>query len=81
MSEPTTPAPKPDRKPYVLLVVFAAALIYLLAFALLNTQHVDVSFVVYSTTTSLIWLMLASVLLGLILGVVGTLWLRRRRAH
>ncbi len=74
-------APKSDRKPYVLLVIFAAALIYLLAFALLNTQAVDVSFVVFSTTTSLIWLMLASVTLGLILGVVGTLWARRRRSH
>ena len=75
------PAPKPrgDRRPYVLLVVFAVVLVYLLAFALLNTRAVEVSFVAFSTETSLIWLMLASVAIGIVLGAIGALWAGRRR--
>ncbi|MGA0122606.1 MAG: lipopolysaccharide assembly protein LapA domain-containing protein [Gaiellales bacterium] len=75
------PAKTGDRRPYVLLAILAVVLIYLLAFALLNTRVVEVSFVAFSTETSLIWLMLASVAIGLILGVVGTLWIGRRRRH
>ena len=70
---------KGDRRPYVLLAIFAVVVVYLLAFALLNTRVVEVSFVAFSTEASLIWLMLASVALGLVLGVVATLWAGRRR--
>ena len=80
--DPAAPAKAPargDRRPYVLLAIFAVALVYLLAFALLNTRVVEVSFVAFSTEASLIWLMLASVAIGLVLGVVATLWAVRRR--
>ncbi|MBJ7249493.1 MAG: hypothetical protein JHC83_09740, partial [Thermoleophilia bacterium] len=46
---------KSDRKPYILLIVFAIVLVYLLAFSLVNTAQVSVSFVFFSTTTALIW--------------------------
>ena len=73
---------KSDRKPYILLIVFAIVLVYLLAFSLLNTAQVSVSFVVFSTTTALIWVMIASAGLGLVLGIVGTSMLRHRhRRH
>ena len=70
---------KSDRKPYILLIVFAVVLVYLLAFSLVNTAQVNVSFVAFSTTTALIWLMIASAGLGLVLGIVGTFMLGRRR--
>ena len=73
---------KSDRKPYILLIVFAIVLVYLLAFSLLNTAQVSVSFVAFSTTTALIWVMIASAGLGLVLGIVGTSMLRHRhRRH
>lgn len=75
----SAPQPKGDRRPYILLVVFAVVLVYLLAFALLNTRAVEVSFVAFSTETSLIWLMLASVVIGIVLGATATLWAGRRR--
>jgi len=75
----STPKPKGDRRPYILLAVFAVVLVYLLAFALLNTRVVEVSFVAFSTETSLIWLMLASVAIGIVLGAIGALWAGRRR--
>ena len=78
MSE--TPAkPRGDRRAYVLLIVFAVALVYLIGFALLNTEAVEVSFVFFSTTASLIWLMLAATGLGLVLGTAGTMIIGRRR--
>jgi uncharacterized integral membrane protein len=70
---------KSDSKPYILLIVFAIVLVYLLAFSLVNTAQVSVSFVFFSTTTSLIWLMIAAAGLGLVLGIVGMLMLGRRR--
>ncbi len=74
--------PGGDRRAYALLVVFAVVLVYLIAFALLNTESVKVSFVFFSTTTSLIWLMLASTALGLLLGAIATMIVgRRRRRH
>lgn len=81
MSEPqATPAKqKSDRRPYILLVIVAVLLVYLLAFALLNTQQVHVSFVAFSTDTALIWVMIACAALGLIVGALGTFLLLHRR--
>ena len=55
-------------------------LVYLLAFALVNTQTVHVSFVAFSTDTALIWVMIACAGLGLVLGILGT-FLQLRRRH
>ena len=77
----TTPPPqkkKSERKPYILLIVVAVVLVYLVAFSLLNTQQVRVSFVVAETDTSLILVMLVSAGLGLVLGILGTALLRHR---
>lgn len=84
MEEASPPAPRPAeparRRPYILLIIFSVALLYLLAFSLLNRETVNVSFVVASTTTQLIWVMLASALLGVALGAVGVLVLRHHRS-
>lgn len=73
------PAQTSERKPYILLVVVAVVLVYLLAFALLNTQQVHVSFVAFATDTALIWVMIACAGLGLVLGILGTFLLLHRR--
>ena len=78
MSEPQTPQ-KSERKPYILLVVVAVVLVYLLAFALVNTQQVHVSFVVFDTDTALLGVMAACAGLGLVLGILGTFLLLHRR--
>ena len=78
----TTPPPqrkKSERKPYILLIVVAVVLVYLVAFSLLNTQQVHVSFVAFSTDTALIWVMLGCAGLGLVLGILGTFLLHHRR--
>ncbi len=75
----TEPKKKSTRRPYVLLVIFAIVLVYLLAFSLLNTAQVQVSFVAFSTTTAVIWVMIACAGLGLVLGIVGALMIGRRR--
>ena len=69
---------KSSPKPYILLTVITVVFIYLLAFTLVNTQQVHVSFVVASAETALIWVMLASAGLGLVLGILGTVLLRHR---
>lgn len=61
--------------------MFAIVLVYLLAFSLANTAQVSISFVVFSTTTALIWVMIACAGLGLVLGIIGTFMLGRRRQH
>lgn len=76
--EPHGKPEKGERKPYILLVVITVVLVYLLAFALLNTQSVHVSFVAASTDVALIWVMIACALLGLVLGIAGTFLLLRR---
>ncbi len=75
----TEPKKKSTRRPYILLVIFAIVLVYLLAFSLLNTAQVQVSFVAFSTTTAVIWVMIACAGLGLVLGIVGALMIGRRR--
>lgn len=65
-----------DRRAIVRLVVLALLLVYAIAFVVLNTGDVEVSFVFFSATTSLI---VALVLVGLIGAVVG--WLARGQAR
>jgi uncharacterized integral membrane protein len=51
---------------------------YLIAFVVLNTRHVKVSFVVVSTRVSVIWVILLSLVIGLVLGVLLSQLHRRR---
>ncbi len=81
MSDLETPNPKKtsERRPYILLVIVTIVLVYLLAFSLLNTHQVDVSFVAVNTSIALIWVMIACAVLGLVLGILGTFLLLHRR--
>jgi uncharacterized integral membrane protein len=52
------------------LALIAAAAVYLILFVVLNTKSVRVRFVFDSTRVSLIWVIVLSVLIGLVLGVL-----------
>jgi uncharacterized integral membrane protein len=69
-----------DRGLYALIAGVALAVIYLVAFVVSNSQSVKVSFVVADGHLSLIWVMLASLLIGVAAGVAGVGFLRRRRS-
>jgi uncharacterized integral membrane protein len=67
---------------YLRIIVLGLLLAYGIAFVLENNKHVHLHFVVGTTQTSLIWLILLSVALGMILGVLlSQLYRRSRRRH
>jgi uncharacterized integral membrane protein len=51
---------------------------YVIAFVVVNTHRVKVSFVVTSTRVSVIWVILLSLAIGLVLGVLASQLHRRR---
>ena len=54
---------------------------YAIAFIVLNTRHVKVSFVLTSTRVSVIWVILLSLAIGLFLGVLASQLHRFRMRH
>jgi uncharacterized integral membrane protein len=76
----TEPKPRTGRevnaRATVRLVVLALLLIYAIVFIVMNTNDVEISFVFFSATVSLI---VALVLVGLIGAIVG--WLARGQAR
>jgi uncharacterized integral membrane protein len=60
------------------LVLWAAVALYAVVFLLVNSEKQEVSFVFFSVTTRLIWLIFLSMLLGAVLAWFGQQWLRRR---
>jgi uncharacterized integral membrane protein len=69
----------PERLVYGLMALLALIVIYLVAFVLSNTETVPVSFVLFDTNASLIWVMLICTLLGLIAGVAVSRLVTGRR--
>jgi uncharacterized integral membrane protein len=67
-------------QPKLWLILVALLLVggYLFAFVVKNDERVDVDFVVGTTTTSLIWTILLSLVLGLVAGVLLSQLYRRR---
>lgn len=68
-----------ERRLWVILALLVVLGAFLVAFAVGNTEEVDVSFVAFSATTSLIWVILLSLLIGLVAGLLAPQVLRRRR--
>ncbi len=60
------------------LLLLAAG--YVVAFIVANSDTVRISFVFFSTRTSLIWLILLSLVIGLVAGILLS-QLERRRRH
>ena len=54
------------------------ALGYVVAFVIANSDKVKISFVFYSARTSLVWLILLSVVIGLVGGILLSQLVRRR---
>jgi uncharacterized integral membrane protein len=69
----------PERLVYGLIALLALIVIYLVAFVLSNTDSVPVSFVLFETNASLIWVMLICTLLGLVAGVAVSRLVTGRR--
>jgi uncharacterized integral membrane protein len=55
-----------------------ALLVVLIALAVANTRHVQLSWVVGSSTTSLVWIVVSAALLGWLLGIITTSLFRWR---
>jgi len=66
---------------YLRILVLGLLIAYGIAFVLENNKHVHVHFVLGTAQTSLIWLVLLSVALGLVLGVLLSQLYRRRRGR
>jgi uncharacterized integral membrane protein len=66
-------------KLWVVLVTLLVVAGYLFAFAVMNDERVEVDFVLWSATTSLIWTILLSLVLGLVIGVLLSQLYRHRR--
>lgn len=70
-------------QPRLWLIVGALALIvaYLVAFVAENNKKVTVHFVFYTGHTSVIWLILLSLVIGLVAGILLSQLVRRRGRH
>ena len=84
MSEPRVDEDRFDRRWQPRLWASLAALVliggYVIGFIVSNTHDVDVNFLFASPRTSLIWVILLSLAIGLVAGVlVSQLYARRRR--
>jgi uncharacterized integral membrane protein len=65
---------------YIYACIAVALLVVLIALVIANTGHVKVSWVVGSSSVSLVWLVIFSAILGLLLGMVlGALFHWRTR--
>ena len=67
---------------YLRILALGLLVAYGIAFVLKNDREISIHFVFTTAHTSLIWLILLSVALGLLLGVLlSQLYRRRRRRH
>ena len=65
-------------KLWLVLIGLALIVVYVVAFIAENNKHVTVHFVLFSANTSVIWLILLSVGIGLLLGLLVSQLERRR---
>ena len=66
---------------YASLVVFLAAVVFLVLLIARNTRQVKVDYVFNSTQTRLIWLVIVSAITGWVLGIVTAFLIRRRTSR
>lgn len=62
---------------YTILIVLGLALAYLIAFVIKNSDETQVDFVFVTATTSLVWVILLSLGLGMLAGVLLSQLYRR----
>jgi uncharacterized integral membrane protein len=63
---------------YIALIIGIAAIVFLILLIARNTREVKLDYVVDSTRTRLIWLIIISSIVGWVLGIVTTLLIHRR---
>jgi uncharacterized integral membrane protein len=66
---------------WLIVVALALILAYLVAFVAENSKSVTVRFVFFSGHTSVIWLILLSLAIGIVAGLLLSQLERRRRGH
>ena len=66
---------------WLILAGLALIAIYIVAFIAENNKRVTVHFVLFTTHTSVIWLMLFSIAIGVVVGLLISQLERRRRRH
>ncbi|HEX2293631.1 MAG TPA: hypothetical protein VHH55_09970 [Gaiellaceae bacterium] len=64
---------------WLILVGLIAMFLYLLAFISLNDEQIEIDFVFFDATVSLIWAMVLMVMFGVLGGVLLSQLYRRRR--
>jgi uncharacterized integral membrane protein len=68
-----------ERRLWAVLAGFTILAIYVIAFIVKNDDQIEIDFVLFTATVSLIWAMVFVLALGLLGGVVLSLLYRRRR--
>jgi uncharacterized integral membrane protein len=89
LPEPSQPRERPpgsrlderQRRQLVTLGLLVVVAILILAFILENRQRVEVSFIVFTARTSLIWLIVLSLFAGAVAGHLAERMVRRRLAR
>jgi uncharacterized integral membrane protein len=66
---------------WLIVAGLAAIVAYLVAFVAENNKSVKVHFVFYTGQTSVIWLVLLSLVIGLVAGILLSQLVRRRGRH
>jgi uncharacterized integral membrane protein len=80
MNVPGSDRRRPEQTLYLVVGLIAIGVLYLVGFIIENSKHVTVDFVLFSTGTSLIVVILFTMILGLLGGVGLTfLFLRARQ--
>jgi len=59
---------KSEQELYIYLGVIAVAILFVIGFVVKNSHGVDISFVLFSTSVSLIWVMLVPMAVGVAAG-------------
>lgn len=65
---------------YAILIAFVLIVAWLIAFIVKNSDQVPIDFVLFSTSTSLIWLIILLLAIGFLGGVLLSQLYRRRRS-
>jgi uncharacterized integral membrane protein len=72
---------RPEQSLYILVGVLAVALLYVVGFVVANSHRVNVDFVLFSASASLIWVILISLVLGGVCGFALARLGQRRRGR
>ncbi len=82
-AEGSEPGLSPDEQQtrfWIELGLLLLGVAYVIGFVVANADKTKVSFVLFSTTTSLIWVIVLSLVIGLVGGILlSQLYVRRRR--